>query len=148
MAKVASSSTYETTVAQDAFVVLGKLCRTCKAFSGQSSLIGRLMRGDNDIRIGTTEVLKICSAHQLKAGYLGGCHLCALIWHWAEGRLFDPSSPVITDAELVIRLTASNISKEYEMVQGANAILKKWWKLIPPMMYELVHLILVSKQKC
>lgn len=78
MVAVVSSSIHKQTVAQDTLVFPENLCRTCTAFSGQSSLLHKIFNG-NDMRIGTTEVFNIFFVQQMKSGYLNGRHLCALI---------------------------------------------------------------------
>lgn len=110
------------------------LYRTCARFTEDSRLLRKLFRRE-DIRIGTYESLDLCSAEQLKSGYLKGCHLCALIWDRAGGHLFDPSKSIISESRIILQAKATNSSKEYEMEREEHVVQRWWWKLAPLIVY-------------
>ncbi len=76
---------FEQLQAEDTIVSLNKLCTTCVRFTENSKLLQRFSRQEN-IKHLEEEVLELCSAEQLKAGYLDGCHLCTLFWRRADGQ--------------------------------------------------------------
>lgn len=127
------SDRYEHLVAEDTVVQLGQLCSTCTTFVRGSTLIRKLMEGRN-IKIGATESTPICTSEQLKAGYVGKCHLCALIWERAGGHLLDPEKLTITTTNVVVKIRARNIDKEYERDTQLTSTQRYLWKLNPPYM--------------
>lgn len=124
---------YATRVPEDTVLPLNQLCSRCAKFTSASKLLARLSRGE-DIRIGTSETAILCTPAQLKDGYLGGCHLCALLWVRGGGRLLDPSNPTISETQVEVKLTARNPSIEYNISTLQNST-KKWWlEVMPPFM--------------
>lgn len=131
---LSNNDRYEQLVAENTVVELGRLCPTCTSFVRGSALIRRLMQGRN-IRIGTTETTTLCSTERLKAGYRGGCHLCALVWEHAGGRLLDPEQQTIAATEVAVEIRARNIDKEYERdTQQLSSTRRYMWKLNPSYM--------------
>ena len=124
---------YEQQVAEDTVLALHQLCQTCARFVEESSLLAKMSLGDS-IKLNAIETVDLCSAAQLKSGYLNGCHLCALLWDHARGYLFDPDNPIIPDSQISLRVMARNWSMEAKMVTEGDSFQVRWWKVAPPSM--------------
>ncbi|KAF7546918.1 hypothetical protein G7Z17_g8097 [Cylindrodendrum hubeiense] len=122
---------YEHHVDENAEIELHQLCTTCAKFRQESRLLRSLFRGKK-IKLSATESFRLCNASALKAGYLNGCHLCAMLWARAEGHLFDPDKPEIEETDIILDLQARNFSMEYNMETQSSALGNLWWKHVPP----------------
>lgn len=135
------SDRYERKVAQDACITLHQLCAMCTKLRDSSSLLRAMFKGGS-IKLGTKEVINLCSPEELEAGYLGGCHLCALLWERARGYLFIYDKPAIENRRVNLVLRARNWELEYElqMQREDNSLLKSMWSRIsPPYMSVITH---------
>lgn len=89
---------------EDTIVSLNRLCATCVRFTEASQLLQRFSRQEK-IRHAEEEVVDLCSLDQLRAGYLDGCHLCALFWRRADGQHLR-NGPGVDSPQLKVRLKA------------------------------------------
>ncbi|RYP40398.1 hypothetical protein DL767_001753 [Monosporascus sp. MG133] len=97
---------FERLQAEDTVVSLNRLCATCVRFTETSKLLQKFSRQEK-IKHLEEEVLELCSAERLKAGYLDGCHLCALFWERADGQHLLRSDPKADSRPLEVSLTAT-----------------------------------------
>lgn len=87
------------------------------------------------LRLHAKETFKLCSVNDLRAGYLGCCHLCALLWTHAGGHRFDPDKGMIKEPDITVCLEARDFEIEYALEYQTSG-LQKWWNdLVPPFMY-------------
>jgi hypothetical protein len=93
---------FERMRAEDTVVSLNRLCTTCLRFTETSKLLRKFSRQER-IEQSEQEVLGLCSAERLKAGYLDGCHLCALFWQITDFQYLIRKDPT---GELRVSLTA------------------------------------------
>ncbi|RYP75127.1 hypothetical protein DL771_002588 [Monosporascus sp. 5C6A] len=91
---------------EDTVVSLNRLCATCVRFTENSKLLQKFSRREK-IKHLEEEVLELCSAERLKAGYLDGCHLCALLWRRADGQHLLRNDPQADSRQLEVSLTAT-----------------------------------------
>ena len=96
---------FERLQVEDTIVLLNQLCATCVRFTETSKLLQRLSRQEK-IKSLEVEVLELCSAVCLKAGYLNGCHLCALFWRTADGQYLFRNDLEADSRQLKVSLTA------------------------------------------
>ncbi|RYO87095.1 hypothetical protein DL762_004399 [Monosporascus cannonballus] len=97
---------FERLQAEDTVVSLNRLCATCVGFTETSKLLQKFSRQEN-IKDLEEEVLELCSAERLKAGYLDGCHLCTLFWRRADGQHLLRNDPKADNRQLEVSLTAT-----------------------------------------
>lgn len=129
-----SQPRYEHTVAEDTVLALHQLCRTCQDFVHRSGLLKKMSRG-SEIKFSTSETTPLCSVDQLQAGYLGGCHFCALVWHRAGGHLLCSTKMSLASCNMIeVQLTARNWEIERRMWDGPQSLRVRWWKVVPPAM--------------
>ncbi|RSL85526.1 hypothetical protein CEP51_003296 [Fusarium floridanum] len=141
MSSVKWSPLYERHVSEDTVITLHRLCTTCSRFQRQSTLLRRLSHGEQ-LRLYTKESFKLCSVKDLKAGYLGDCHLCALLWTHAGGYRFDPDKGFIKEPDITVCLEARDYEMEYAL-EYPTSCLQKWWNdLVPPFITELGVVVL------
>ncbi|KAH7253100.1 heterokaryon incompatibility protein-domain-containing protein [Fusarium solani] len=70
----------------------------------------------SEIRFSTSEATPFCSVDQLRAGYLGGCHFCALVWDRAGGHLLCSTKRSLASGGMIeVKLTARNWEIERRM---------------------------------
>ncbi|KAJ3459666.1 hypothetical protein MRS44_015739 [Fusarium solani] len=125
---------YEHTVAEDTVLALHQLCRTCQQFVHRSVLLKKLSRG-SEIRFSTSEATPFCSVDQLRAGYLGGCHFCALVWDRAGGHLLCSTKRSLASGGMIeVKLTARNWEIERRMWDEPQSLRVRCWKVVPPAM--------------
>ncbi|RMJ08920.1 hypothetical protein CDV36_011447 [Fusarium kuroshium] len=106
---------YEHTVPEDTVLALHQLCRTCQDFVHRSLLLTKMSRG-SEIKFSTSETTPLCSVDQLRAGYLGGCHFCALVWDRAGGHLLCSTKRSLASDDIIeMQLTARNWEIERRM---------------------------------
>ncbi|OAA68563.1 Heterokaryon incompatibility [Niveomyces insectorum RCEF 264] len=118
---------YQDLAGDDTVVQLGSLCPTCQRFKEASSLLARWSGGE-DLPSGATEKYDLCSPEQLRNGYLGGCHLCALLWVRAGGVLFDPDEPVLVLKlnRVVVQLEARDLDQDYHTKPSGGQVSQTW----------------------
>ncbi|RSL51295.1 hypothetical protein CEP54_011493 [Fusarium duplospermum] len=145
MNSVKWSPIYERHVSEDTVVTLHYLCAACSTFQQESTLLRRLSRGEK-LRLHTKETFNLCSVKDLKAGYFGSCHLCALLWTHAGGHRFDPDKGLIKEPDITVCLEARDYELEYALEYPTSS-LQKWWNdLVPPFITELgVVVLTISK---
>lgn len=134
MAPTSSQPRYEHTVPEDTVLALHQLCRTCQDFVHNSVLLKKMSRG-SDIKFLTSETSPLCSVDQLRAGYLGGCHFCALVWDRAGGHLLCSKKGSLASNGIVeVQLMARNWEIERKMWDAPQSLRVRWWKIVPPVM--------------
>ncbi|KAF4627445.1 hypothetical protein G7Y89_g10711 [Cudoniella acicularis] len=97
---------FERLQAEDTVVSLNQLCTACVRFTETSKLLQKFSRREK-IKHLEEEVLGLCSAERLKAGYLDGCHLCTLFWRRADGQHLLRNDPKADSRQLEVSLTAT-----------------------------------------
>jgi hypothetical protein len=106
---------FERTRGEDTVVSLNQLCTTCLRFTETSKLLRKFSR---QVRIeqGEQEVLGLCSAERLKAGYLDGCHLCALFWQITDFQYIIRNEPTFQ-----VEVSLSAFTREIDDQEGDPA---------------------------
>jgi hypothetical protein len=135
MASVKWSPIYEKHVSEDTVITLHHLCAACSTFQRESTLLRRLSRGEQ-LRLHAKETFKLCSIKDLEDGYLGSCHLCALLWTHAGGHRFDPDKGIVKEPDVTVCLEARDFEMEYTLEYQTSGVQKWWSNLVPPFMYE------------
>lgn len=145
MNSVKWSPVYERHASEDTVITLHHLCAACSTFQRESTLLRRLSHGEQ-LRLHTKETVKLCSVKNLKDGYLGGCHLCAMLWTHAGGHRFDPDKGIVQEPDITVCLEARDFEMEYTLEYQTSGV-KKWWSgLVPPFITELgVVVLTISK---
>ncbi|KAJ4310526.1 hypothetical protein N0V84_010927 [Fusarium piperis] len=139
------SPVYERHVSEDTVASLHQLCPACSRLEKESSLLQRLSRGDQ-LRLNTKETFKLCSVKELRAGYLGSCHLCALLWTHGGGHRFDPDKGIIKEPDITVYLEARDFELEYSLEYQTSGLQKWWNNFVPPFITELgVVFLTISK---
>lgn len=137
MASTDSPPRYEHTVSEDTVLPLHQLCHTCQDFVHHSDLLKRMSRG-SEIKLSTSETTSLCSVDQLRAGYLSGCHFCALVWDRAGGKLLCSTKRSLASGDMIeVQLTGRNWEFERRMWDEPQSLRVRWWKVVPPVMYKL-----------
>ncbi|KAH7125901.1 heterokaryon incompatibility protein-domain-containing protein [Dactylonectria macrodidyma] len=121
---------YEHYVDENTEIDLHQLCATCTQLKEESHLLRSLFSGDK-IRLAASETFSLCTAAELKAGYLNACHLCALLWARAEGYLLDPDTPAVKESHVILELQARNFAIEHTLETQGSALGKFWRKHVP-----------------
>ncbi|KAI8711936.1 HET domain-containing protein [Fusarium sp. LHS14.1] len=74
------------------------------------------MSRGSEIKLSTSETTSLCSVDQLRAGYLSGCHFCALVWDRAGGKLLCSTKRSLASGDMIeVQLTARNWEFERRM---------------------------------
>lgn len=145
MAHVDPPPRYEHTVAEDTVLALHQLCSTCQDFVNRSSLLRKMSR-DSEIKLSSSEKTPLCSVDQLRAGYLGGCHFCALVWDRAGGHLLCSTKRSLASGDMIeVQLTARNWEVERRMWDEPQSLRVRWWKVVPPAMYKFLDFISIPR---
>lgn len=140
MTSVKWSPIYERHVSEDTVATLHQLCAACSMLQKESTLLQRVSRGEQ-LRLRTEERFKLCSVKELRAGYLGSCHLCALLWTHGGGHRLDPDKGIIKESDITVCLQARNFELEYALETQASGLQKWWNSLVPPFMYGIALLL-------
>lgn len=133
MAQIKSNESvrFENEVPDDTVLALHQLCPQCLRFQNKSRMLSDFHHSKPVIH-GVEEAFILGSIHEVKAGYLSGCHLCALIWEHAGGYLMDPSKPWVSTSEVVLHLRARNKAIEDRGPGLWRMMQNLWWRLYPP----------------
>ncbi|KAK7408823.1 hypothetical protein QQX98_009009 [Neonectria punicea] len=124
------SPVYEKHVAEDTVVNLHHLCAACSRLHRGSTLLRNMSRGKT-LRLHAKETFKPCSVDDMKAGYLGGCHLCALLWTHAGGHRLDPATGPVAKHNITVCLEVREFEMEFALEYHATG-LRKWWNKVTP----------------
>jgi len=90
---------------EETVISYNRLCETCVNFTEASKLLQRFSWQEK-IKNLEQEVLELYSAQTLRAGYLDGCHLCALLWRMANGQQLFRGDAEADGRLLKVELTA------------------------------------------
>ncbi|KAI1812054.1 heterokaryon incompatibility protein-domain-containing protein [Poronia punctata] len=91
---------------EETVVSLNRLCKTCINFTETSQLLQKFSRHQK-IKDLEEELVGLCSAEELRNGYLDGCHLCALFWRVADGQHLFRNDAEADSQQLKVLLTAT-----------------------------------------